>query len=89
VATCLIERLSGAEGLITVGLTGYGRKNEIELSILLAYTGCTEGITMGRTDNKVCYQSVPLSAQDLAAFKWRYTHVYGHHAIARDTTWVN
>jgi len=52
----------------------------IELCILLAYTGCTEGNTKGLSDNMICYQSWLLSEQDLT-FKWRYTHVSGHHAI--------
>jgi hypothetical protein len=42
-------------------------KKELEFSILLAHTGCTEGDTMAPTDNMVCYQSGPLSAQDLTS----------------------
>ena len=59
-----------------------------ELSILLAYPSFTEGNTMVLTDNVICYQSCPLSGQDLI-FKYLYTHVSGHHFIARDVTWVN
>jgi hypothetical protein len=40
-------------------------KKEMELCILLPYTECTEGNTVGLTDNIICYQSGLLSAKDL------------------------